>query len=163
MEKKCKNPRCQCLFAPDRFNRHHQEYCPKAECKKLRDAIRRKRWRDKKKQDPEYLIQEVKRVQKFRRKPQGKSPRQSKKSVASSGSRQNQAELSEKKLAIHLLELRGCLYQQQMIITGLVAHLLGSDLPELLDTVTPFLQRCRQQGQDIYRLSPVTDLINGIG
>jgi len=50
-----------------------------------------------------------------------------------------------------------------MIITGLVAHLLGSDLPELLDTVTPFLQRCRQQGQDIYRLSPVTDLINGIG
>jgi len=71
--------------------------------------------------------------------------------------------LSEEKLAIHLIELRGSLYQQQMIITGLVAHLLGSDLPELVDAVTPFLQRCRQQGQDIYRLSPVNDLINASG
>jgi len=82
------------------------------------------------------------------------------KAVTSPTSPQNQPRLSEQKLAIHLVELQATLYQQQMIITGLVAHLLGSDLPELLDAVTPFLQRCWQQGQDIYRLSPAIGLIN---
>jgi hypothetical protein len=58
------------------------------------------------------------------------------------------------------MELRGTLHQQQMIITGMVAHMLGNDFPELLDTITPFLQRCWQQGQDIYRLSPENVLMN---
>ena len=162
-EKKCKNPRCQCLFVPDRFNRHHHDYCPKAECKSLRDAIRRKRWRDKKKRDVEFLANEVKRVQNYRRKGKKKSSSQSKETVDSRRSPRIDSESSEHKLAIRLMELQEALYQGRMIISGLVAHFLGTDFPELVDTLIPFLERCQKQGQDIYRLSPAKDLINVSG
>ena len=111
----------------------------------------------------DFLANEVKRVQNYRRRGKNKSFGQSKKTVDSRRSPRSDSESSEHNLAIGLTELQEALYQERMIIAGLVAHFLGCDFAELVDTLAPFLERCQQQGEDIYRLSPVKDLINVSG
>jgi len=111
----------------------------------------------------DFLASEVKRVQSYRKKGKPKSSGQNKKPVNSNRSPIRDCESSQDKLAIRLTELQDAICQERMIIAGLVAHFLGVDFPELVDILTPFLEKCQKQGEDIYRLFPVEDLINANG
>ena len=108
----------------------------------------------------DFLASEVKRVQSYRKKGKTKSSGQNKKTVNSTCSPRRDCESSQNKLAIRLTELQEVICQERMIITGLVAHFLGVNFSELVDILVPFLEKCQKQGEDIYRLYPVKDLIN---
>jgi len=68
MRRKCSCRHCQELFIPNRYNRYQQRYCNKEECRRVSELEKRRKWRRKKRDDPEFRASEVKRVQEWRKK-----------------------------------------------------------------------------------------------
>jgi hypothetical protein len=59
-KRKCRN--CGEWFLPGPYNAHHQQYCGKDECCKVSKRASSRRYREKKKNDPEFKEKEKKRV-----------------------------------------------------------------------------------------------------
>ena len=57
---------CGDKFTPDPYNKHHQKYCGKKECQQASHRASSKRYRQKKRDDPEYRKKEILRVKLWR-------------------------------------------------------------------------------------------------
>lgn len=149
-KKKCKNPLCQCFFIPDRFNRYHQEYCEKKECKNVRDAVRKKRFRERNKHNEKFHRDEVKRVQKSKKARVTKLTQQDKKTSVTIASKPQKPQL-----AIDVVFLQDCLRRQELIMAGFASQTLDEVMPEV---VVSFLEGCWKRGRDLYRSCPTHPL-----
>ena len=154
-KKKCKNPFCQCVFRPDRFNHYHQEYCEKTECKRVRDAVRKKRYREKMKHDETFRRNEVKRIQKYKKDRVAKRTHKENKipvtDTIKSTPQISHLHTQTPQLAVDVVFLQDCLCRQQLIMAGFVAQTLDEIMPEVVGS---FLEGCWRRGRDLYRSCP---------
>ena len=144
-KKKCKNPFCQCAFIPDRFNHYHQEYCEKTECKHVRDALRKKRYREKMKHNEKFRRDEVKRVQKAKKSRRTNLVQQDSKTPVTIASKPRKP---QQQVAIDVVFLQDCLRRQELIMAGFAAQTLDEVMPEV---IVSFLEGCWKRGRDLYR------------
>ena len=137
MKKTCENPSCQHRFTANRFNRHHHDYCGRAECLRYRDRVRKRRSRQRHPPDADFRAQEVKRVQKYRKR---------KKETTTTDRLACQIEtlpVTSRPLSSNLMAF---VEEQTLILTGLAGQLGGfSDRK----SVTDFLGQCRKRGREL--------------
>jgi len=156
-KKKCKNPLCRCFFIPDRFNHYHHEYCEKKECKSVRDAVRKKRYREKNKHNEKFRRDEVKRVRKSKKARAAKLAQQDNKTPVTIASKPQNLYLAPQKpqLVIDVVFFQDCLRRQELIMAGFAAQTLDEIMPEV---ILSFLEGCWKRGKDLYRSCPTHPL-----
>lgn len=157
---------CQQAFTPDSRNRHHQHYCSQPPCRLASKKNSQKQWL-KKPENRRYFHgpENVRRVQEWRQAHPGywkrgkTTPPLPPQSLSENG-------LQEIGHAIALQDfclpqpppaetvttpqprfaLQDIMTSQQFVIQGVIAHLLGQPLQDVID---PFLQACYDTGKAI--------------
>ncbi len=149
--RKRKCAQCKEYFYPDRRNRHHQQYCSKAACRKASKAASQKRWLEKpENRDYFHSAANVLRVQIWRKANPGywrrKNPgaKDALQELLIDKAQQNQVVTSLK----HKKDpaLQDFISEQHIVLIGLIAQLTGSALQDDIDCS---LKRMQQLGNDI--------------
>jgi hypothetical protein len=151
-KRKCKH--CKEFFTPDPRNAHHQEFCPKPDCRKASKAISQKKWLDRP-ENRNYFSGSVnvQRVQQWRNAHPGywrrkASGRQNAlQDVLCKNTKQKQLV----KVTFNPCALQDILTNQQAVLIGLISHFTGSALQ---DDIASTVNRMQQLGTDIlYQLN----------
>ena len=145
--KKCKH--CQCLFRPDPRNHKRQKFCSKPECRKASKAYSQKKW-PAKKENRDYFRgpEHVKRVQRWRKNHPGyrRTERPDKDNALQNPLIQKDQQNPGDDQTLTLLRLQDLLSRQELVLKGLIAHLMGTPLQ---DDIDEFLVVLGQLGRDI--------------
>ena len=146
---------CGKSFKPDYRNRHHQNYCPAPDCRRVSKAISQRRWL-RKTQNHDYFRgpDQTRRVQQWRKSNPGYWK---KKHINTQGARNAKSQMCEPEqkscnapngIAESLQDV--CLPQNPVLI-GLISLVAGSTLQEDIGAT---MSKLVNQGRKILRLKP---------
>jgi len=159
-KRKCQN--CKQWYMPDYRNRYHQRYCNKIDCQKTSKKYSQDKWLSKPENQNYFKgSQNVERMQAWRKDHPGYWKRSSVKTREKSVSEPEiplqdvcvpqQTENKELVTIKDIYALQDVLNAQQLEFEGLVAHLIGQPLQEVIE---PFIKNCYNTGR-IMRKSSV--------
>ena len=141
---RCKN--CGNYFYPDSFNRHHQKYCSRTECRKASHRASSSKYRKKKSSDSGFLHKESERVKKW----QCKNPDYWKKGKKTSKKILKNQFLRDfaqvEKLNSEVILLRDFTNLQYSVIKGVISTLTGN---VLRDDITDFVRQMYNKGCEV--------------
>ena len=123
----------------------------------FRDAVRKKRYREKNKHNEKFRRDEVKRVRESKKARAEKLSQQDNKTPVTIASKPQNIYLHPPKqqLVIDVVFLQDCLRRQELIIAGFAAQTLDEIMPEV---ILSFLEGCWKRGNDLYRSYPAHSL-----
>jgi len=139
----CRN--CHFPFKPDKYNHSKQVYCCKPKCKVIAAQAKKAKYRNKKKWDLELRADEVKRVQKWRRKNPGYARKKPKTAGISEAPLPDSKDtnLNSPCTAHEIDSLRDFVIRQELITVGLASQFVG----EVPENVEAFLLNCCNAGR----------------
>jgi len=151
---KCKN--CGNYFYPDNYNRYHQHYCGRSECRKASRLACAKTYRKKKSKDKEFRRIESERVKCWQRKNRNywKNRQKSSKKVEKNRVLRDFAQVE--KLHRDVSVLRDFANLQCVVIEGLIVTLTGD---VLRDDINTFIRRMYDKGQTVSGRLPEKNFI----
>ena len=151
---RCKN--CGNYFYPDNFNRHHQHYCSRGECRKASNAASSRTYRKKQSQDSEFCRRESERVKKWQRKNPNywKNRQKSSKKVEKNKVLRDFAQVE--KLHSEMTILRDFAKLQHVVLTGVIVTLTGD---VLRDDINSFIRQMYDKGNAVSGRVPGNDFI----
>ena len=151
---KCKN--CGNYFYPDNFNRHHQRYCGRLECRKASRLASARSYRKKKSKDKEFRYRESERAKQWQRKNRNywKNRQKSSKKIEKNKVLRDIAQV--KKLHSDVGVLRDIANLQCVVIEGLIVTLTGD---VLRDDINTFIRRMYDKGQTVSGRLPEKNFI----
>lgn len=146
---RCKN--CGNYFYPDSFNRHHQSYCSRLECRSASNAASSKAYRKKKSQDAQFRHQESARVKRWQQENPDycKNRRKSSKKVEKNRVLRDIAQVE--KLHSDVGVLRDIANLQSVVMEGLIVTLTGD---VLRDDIGGFIRQMYDKGQEVSGREP---------
>ena len=138
---KCKN--CGNYFHPDNYNRYHQHYCGRGECRKASRLASAKNYRKKKSKDKDFRHKESERAKQWQRKNTDYWKKRTKKSQKERVLRDfAQAEKRHSDITV----LRDIANLQCSVLEGLIVTLTGD---VLRDNINAFIRRMYDKGQTV--------------
>jgi hypothetical protein len=153
---------CGRKYTPDRYNYYHQKCCSDPACQKSGKRLSSKRYRHKKRRDPEFRKAEVKRVEKWRKKNPGYRKKKSKRKKTQKNSETNDVlrdfgrgenDAPNKMLRDFALFQMHCLQGLVVNLTGALRDDIGSLLNNYYDrgkALFPELEKQFYQGEFSY-------------
>jgi hypothetical protein len=146
---RCRN--CGNYFYPDKFNRHHQRYCSRLECKKASRFASAQRYRNKKSRDKKFRRGESERVKCWQRNNPNywKNRRKSSKKAEKNKVLRDIARVE--KLHSDVGVLRDIANLQNIVMEGLIVTLTGD---VLRDDIGAFIRQMYDKGQDVSGKAP---------
>ncbi len=115
MKKKCKN--CGEWFKPNRFNKHHQQYCTASDCKRVSRKVSNKKYRAKHKDSPEFKNKEKERVYRWRQ----ANPKYSRKNRKKLKEKNALRDIATAEKESDIAVLRDIAYRQSVIFEGFLS------------------------------------------
>lgn len=151
---RCKN--CGNYFYPDNFNRHHQRYCSRLECRKTSNAASSKAYRKKQSQTAEYRRKESERVKRWQRKNPNywKNRQKSSKKIEKNKVLRDFAQVE--KLHSDVGVLRDIAKLQDAVLKGVIVTLTGD---VLRDDINTFIRQMYDKGNEVSGMMPGNDFI----
>ena len=137
---------------PDKYNHHHQRYCPREECRRASARDKRRRWREKKRADPAFRQQEVDRVRQWRQRHAGdaRPSRNDHDPPPALSPPIEHLVPSAPPVGEDLAALRARVQRQDDILAGFAWQTIGAH-PE---QVSAFLTRCDEHGRQLREAAP---------
>lgn len=151
---RCKN--CGNYFYPDNFNRHHQRYCSRLECRNASNAASSRAYRKKQSKNAKFRRQESERVKRWQRKNPNYWKNQQKSSQKNEKNKILRDFAQVEKLHSDVVVLRDIAKLQDAVLKGVIVTLTGD---VLRDDINTFIRQMYDKGNEVSGMMSGNDFI----